>query len=105
MDPDSVKVDIVRALSALMASEPRHRSELDAWIRNASQARALMEQDDGTLMVPHVVWHYIDDADIRLKDRHYAEAQLQGLVDALEAWTGTSLTGVIPPVAVRTGVR
>ena len=35
---------------------------------------------------PHIVWHFLSDADIRFKDPRYAKAQLEGLAVALSQW-------------------
>jgi hypothetical protein len=36
---------------------------------------------------PHVIWHYLADADIRFKDFDYARQQQAQFVAAIEEWT------------------
>ncbi|MDX2014827.1 MAG: hypothetical protein SFW67_31815 [Myxococcaceae bacterium] len=39
-------------------------------------AERLQRAYGGEASVPHEVWHYLHDADIRVRDRPYAKAQL-----------------------------
>src|SRR5688572_11586267 len=63
-------------LTQLVAHVPQNRDELRKWY---VQARAV--EDDLTAPgglsadVPHFLWHYLADADIRLKDKDYADLQ------------------------------
>jgi hypothetical protein len=45
-----------------------------------------MELDRGDLQVPHALWHYLEDADIRLKDQRYAESQVLMVKEILRTW-------------------
>jgi hypothetical protein len=42
-----------------------------------------LQASAGVGLVPHEIWHYLSDADIRTKDRKYAEAQLRRTVELL----------------------
>lgn len=70
----------------LIKMEPCSGSQLVDWYKGTTAARSLMELDRGELQVPHVLWHYLADADIRLKDLEYAEAQLAEVQAQLRAW-------------------
>ncbi|MBA8682415.1 hypothetical protein [Stenotrophomonas tumulicola] len=56
------------------------------WYDRAKKVRSLMELDKGDLQVPHALWHYLDDADIRIKDQRYAEAQILQIKELLHTW-------------------
>ena len=51
--------------------------------------RHLSHGPKGPAEFPHVIWHYLADADIRHRDARYRSAQL----DALEAAAGKSTNG------------
>ena len=70
----------------LIEMEPSSGSQLADWYKSTTAARSLMELDNGELQVPHALWHYLADADIRLKDREYSEAQLAEVQAQLRAW-------------------
>lgn len=36
--------------------------------------------------VPHLIWHYLDDADIRIRDPRYAEAQVLAVRQSIDEW-------------------
>ena len=46
-------------------------------------SRYLATPNAASLHVPEIVWHFLSDPDIRFKDPRYAEAQLDGLREAL----------------------
>jgi len=63
-------------LEALIASEPTDNSGLSQWYLEAHQLREeIIAKPDLSNAVPHAVWHYLSDADIRLKDVRYALLQ------------------------------
>lgn len=66
------------ALGALSNLHVQSKGELEEWY---SQAQELWEKiksnSDISNVMPHVVWHYLSDADIRLKDKRYADLQCE----------------------------
>jgi len=70
----------------LIKMEPSSGSQLADWYKSTCSARSLMELDNGELQVPHILWHYLADADIRLKDRRYSDVQLAEVQEQLRAW-------------------
>ena len=72
---------ILRSLGALLvelaSSEPTSRVDLRAWTTRSEEALKLVSQLSSLgVAVPELVHHYLSDADIRLKDRRYAEMQM-----------------------------
>jgi hypothetical protein len=65
---------IGEALAALVDFVPSSKFELKDWYDQAQQFK-----DDHIIYpnkgVPHFLWHYLSDADIRMKDEKYAEMQ------------------------------
>ncbi len=47
----------------------------------AKEQRTLLAENGAE--VPHQVWHYLSDADIRAKDADYAKTQIQALREVL----------------------
>ncbi|CAN5572264.1 hypothetical protein BH10ACI2_BH10ACI2_17840 [soil metagenome] len=62
------------ALTALIKFVPKTRLELDEWY---NQANCILERPDLLQGCPHFIWHYLADADIRMKDDSYLEMQNQ----------------------------
>jgi len=77
---------IIRYVFDLMDNEPTSRSAMIDWYERTKKVRALIQEDTGELKVPHALWHYLDDADIRMKDHRYAESQILQIKEALRAW-------------------
>lgn len=64
---------LAKELAHLVDFVPATKDELNKWY---DQARRLHES--GLLLgAPHFLWHYLSDADIRMKDEVYAEMQNQ----------------------------
>ena len=59
-------------LAALSAFVPSSEYELNQWY---DQAQQLIDGPLKVIGVPHFLWHYLSDADIRMKDEEYAEMQ------------------------------
>lgn len=72
-DRDTEIHRLAEELSALVAFVPKSKDELKQWYDQAQRLQ------DGQLLTnaPHFVWHYLSDADIRMKDEKYAETQNQ----------------------------
>ncbi|HEX6125818.1 MAG TPA: tetraacyldisaccharide 4'-kinase [Pyrinomonadaceae bacterium] len=75
----------VDAFTRLVKFVPRSKADLDEWYREAQRLKT-----DHLLMrgvsryLPHFVWHYLSDADIRMKDETYAAMQNQRISLELE---------------------
>lgn len=86
MNIDEVKRIIVALINNLLEEEPHSRDDLLRWREKAERVKSLMAYDDGRLDVPHILWHYLDDADIRLKDHEYANEQLPHVQEVIRDW-------------------
>jgi len=82
------------ALKLLMANQPKNRMELDEWNIKARDLEQELRKEGGLASdVPHLLWHFLADADIRMKSHSYRkmqDAQMQILCAHL-------VRGVIPP--------
>lgn len=64
------------ALEALVNTKVENRSDLEKWYVEAQQVRQqIISNPKLSNVVPHLVWHYLSDADIRFKDQKYAQLQ------------------------------
>lgn len=73
------KRDLISALQALAQREPRTKEEL---VRVEAESFVLGERikkNPALHDIPHDIWHFLSDADIRFKDSRYRAAQLEGL--------------------------
>lgn len=71
---------LVRALERLRSTPPRSRDDLQSWYAAARDLEANLVSTSGLgAEVPEFLWHYLADADIRLKDASYGESQDQKL--------------------------
>ena len=79
-----------RMLRELAESTPEDARALPAWYERARELEAVLRSDRGALSdaIPHFVWHYLADADIRARDLEYRadqQAVILGIIVALEA--------------------
>ncbi len=77
---------LAKELRQLTQQEPKLKSELKAWHETAQEFRKKLTSINQDIL-PHFVWHYLDDADIRLKDPAYKADQnkrMQAIISALE---------------------
>jgi len=92
--PDKLR-DLARALKTLVGMPTEARTQLEEWYAASQRLQKWIKNDpDFCNSVPHFVWHYLSDADIRRKDSIYEaeqKVQLMEIVDLLER-------GEIPPV-------
>lgn len=65
--------DSLREVRAVLAAELSGELAGPALIKRCTQVARLLHSMD----VPHEVWHYLSDADIRVRDREYAKIQLE----------------------------
>lgn len=86
MNTESIKRRISSSISDLIEREPASEKEMRDWYDKAKEVKSLMELDKGDIQVPHALWHYLDDADIRMKDQNYAEAQILLIKELLRTW-------------------
>jgi hypothetical protein len=86
MSTEHIKRRIFASISDLIMKEPASEKELMDWHEQAKEVKALMRLDNGDIQVPHAFWHYLDDADIRMKDQRYAEAQILQIEELLRTW-------------------
>ena len=64
------------ALRCLNEFVPCSKAELKQWYEQARRLEAEhLKGGEDYLDVPNFVWHYLSDADIRMKDEIYAEMQ------------------------------
>ncbi len=73
---------LITALQSLAARPVTNRKELEAWRVEAGRIEESFtpEQADA---VPHFVWHYLADADIRLRNAGYRADQERRLQQVL----------------------
>jgi hypothetical protein len=77
-------------LRELAESTPEDATQLPAWYERAREFEAMLRADTGPLRdaIPHFVWHYLADADIRARDDGYRtdqQAEILEIIMALEA--------------------
>lgn len=77
---------LASVLRALRESEPQSKPDLASWQQRSQRAAALLTLAGGA--APHWLWHYLADADIRLKDADYAAIQRERLMDWLRSVEG-----------------
>ncbi len=78
----SLNESLISALQSLAAKPVTNRKELAAWRLAADRLEESLtpEQQDA---MPHFVWHYLADADIRLRNASYRADQERRLQQAL----------------------
>ena len=79
----STLTEMIGELRALIEAEPEDREGLDVWYEAA--ARFQKKYPLRAESLPHVVEHYLADADIRVRDADYRNMQLAEVRNALEA--------------------
>lgn len=81
-----VKRRIIEGVRELIAMEPISLNNVSRWYNRAEEIKSLMSMDDGNIGVPHALWHYLEDLDIRMKDCVYAECQIVHIKEILRDW-------------------
>jgi hypothetical protein len=77
---------LAQDLRRLVEMEVVDRDTLSVWYKEARRVQEKIKTADASLShVPHLVWHYLTDADIRLKDPEYARMQNESLSRILAA--------------------
>lgn len=80
-DHDGQIKRIAEGLSRLVELVPKTKDELDHWY---DLAENFTDFHLKTVGAPHTLWHYLSDADIRMKDEVYAEMQKRQIKLVLE---------------------
>ncbi len=63
---------LANALSELVNFVPKSSADLNQWY---DKAQVILDDPDLLRGAPHFLWHYLADADIRMKCEEYAEMQ------------------------------
>ena len=67
---------LAEALQKLYAFRPVSQVELQKWYLRARELEACLVAKNGlSPEVPSFLWHFLADADIRFKDKEYADTQ------------------------------
>lgn len=67
---------VLRALRTLLTHDPRTKRHLDAWTTDANLLMRQIRTSPGiSNALDEIVWHFLSDADIRVKDPVYGETQ------------------------------
>lgn len=73
MSEQSAIEQLAIELEALIGFTPKTKEDLDRWYEGARRLEAELVRPGGlSPKVPHFLWHYLADADIRMKDEKYA---------------------------------
>ncbi|WP_338863785.1 hypothetical protein [Myxococcus stipitatus] len=69
--------EVLRELRSLLTRDPRTKPDLKAWTSDANSLTRRIRSFPAVIsnLVDEVAWHYLADADIRVKDSEYAEMQ------------------------------
>ena len=80
--------DLERLLDLPLAAS----TERDYWYAQAQAVERTLHECAPSLSVPHELWHYLADADIRARDPAYCHAQEQFVRDYLAELRATTPT-------------
>lgn len=75
-------------LRMLLESEPASAEQVSAWYARAEALKRTLQSSVCGIDVPHLIWHYLDDADIRFRDGSYAQDQILAVEKIVEEWGG-----------------
>jgi hypothetical protein len=69
---------IASELEALLQGPGTSQTERDSWQARASALFQRLDRADAATIdaIPHGVWHYLADADLRVKEQNYLPNQL-----------------------------
>jgi hypothetical protein len=73
-DPTRFNENLISALRTLAARPLTNRKELAAWRLEADRLEESLSSEQADT-VPHFVWHYLADADIRLRNASFRADQ------------------------------
>jgi hypothetical protein len=98
-----------RMLRALAESTPQDPRELPAWYERAREFEAVLHSEAVLSdAIPHFVWHYLADADIRARDLAYRADQQAAIIEiiiALEAGRPPDCDAITPTPSQRVSER
>lgn len=77
---------VLACLWRLLESEPASEEQVPGWYQRAQFIKNVIRSSSYEIGVPHVIWHYLDDADIRIRDSRYAEAQVLAVRRSIDEW-------------------
>ena len=78
---------LISTLRTLAMRVPETREELTALERDCTSLLVKIQSCPNLgKEMPHIIWHFLADADIRFKDPSYAQTQLATLRKALTKW-------------------
>lgn len=80
--PDAEWVSAVRTMRQLFEREPADKRSLDPWVDEAIALMRRLRSVQASFDLEEIVWHYLIDADIRVKDADYRQAQRE----VFESW-------------------
>lgn len=99
---------IEKKLSSLLVEKIETKTDLKRWYALANSVEQLLLEQ--ATEVPHLVWHFLCDADIRLKDPSYGEEQIiavRSFIEQLNCWlslVSTYANGSYEIIAIEIGV-
>ncbi|GAA5214790.1 hypothetical protein ACFSJ3_05700 [Corallincola platygyrae] len=67
--------EIKTILALLLETEVKSKADLKDWYELAQSVEQLASAS--SIELPHLVWHYLSDADIRLKEPDYGKDQIE----------------------------
>lgn len=74
--------DIGSSIGELASFRPKGREELDEWYRRANEIRlVIVANPEVSNIMPAEFWHFLSDADIRLKDDRVEKIQIEFISD------------------------
>ena len=91
-------------LRKLKMSCPTSSADVATWSRRASETIVRLENAHSRIKMPEQVWHYVHDADLRIKDSEYRKTQdevLEGIIASFERGIVPESTGVTYRVRLR----
>ena len=81
--------ELAMDLRELARGEPKEQAGLARWYEEARRVQERMASaPDVVTGVPDFIWHYLSDADVRLKDPRYARMQKDMLSELLAILEG-----------------
>lgn len=73
----SNKTKLKNLLENLVSRPIKTKGDLSAWYKSAYEIETFAEEFG--IELPEVIWHYLSDADIRLKDPDYGTHQTESV--------------------------
>ncbi|MCP3059748.1 hypothetical protein LXT21_13260 [Myxococcus sp. K38C18041901] len=80
--PSPEWVSALRTMRRLFEHEPTDRKSLEPWEDEAIALMRRLRSIQASFDLEEIVWHYLIDADIRVKDADYRQAQRE----VFESW-------------------